>query len=171
MSTFRVGLYARVSTAEQRTLPMQVANLRNYAERRGWTVTACIEDVASGAKERPKRQELIKIAKRREIEGILVWRLDRWDRSVTDLIGSFQDLSLNLVHGKFDPGSFALKSMMRQFEKGRVRACARAAAGLSIARLIRRGLLECCARGRWRLTKETPSLLTYRMGVTIWTKT
>ena len=72
---------------------MQVADLRNYAERRGWTVTACIEDVGSGVKERPKRQELIKLAKRREIDGILVWRLDRWGRSVTDLIGSLQDLA------------------------------------------------------------------------------
>jgi DNA invertase Pin-like site-specific DNA recombinase len=56
-------------------------------------VTACIEDVGSGVKERPKRQELIKLAKRREIDGILVWRLDRWGRSVTDLIGSLQDLA------------------------------------------------------------------------------
>jgi hypothetical protein len=41
---------------------------------------------------------------------------------------------------------------MEQFEKGERRASARAAAGLSIARLVRRGLLECCTRGRWRLT-------------------
>ena len=92
MSTFRVGLYARVSTADQQTLPMQVGTMRDYADRRGWTVTACIEDIGSGAKERPKRQELIKMAKRREIDGILVWRLDRWGRSVTDLIGSLRDL-------------------------------------------------------------------------------
>jgi hypothetical protein len=39
-----------------------------------------------------------------------------------------------------------------KFEDRRVRASRRAAAGLSIARLIKRGLLECCARGRWRLT-------------------
>jgi|SRR6516164_7518801 hypothetical protein len=58
----------------------------------------------------------------------------------------------HLIHGKFEPGSFGLGGMMEQFEKGERRACARAAAGLSIARLIRRGLLERCARGRWRLT-------------------
>jgi len=62
--------------------------------------------------------------------------------------------ALHLIHGKFEPGSFELKSMMRQFEAGRVRACARAAAGLSITRLMARGLLECCARGRWRLTSN-----------------
>jgi hypothetical protein len=62
--------------------------------------------------------------------------------------------AFHLVHGAFEPGSFELKSMMRQFEEGERRASRRAAAGLSIARLIRRGLLECCARGRWRLTSE-----------------
>jgi hypothetical protein len=40
-----------------------------------------------------------------------------------------------------------------QFEDRRVRASRRAAAGLSIARLIKRGLLECCAGGRWHLTQ------------------
>jgi len=62
--------------------------------------------------------------------------------------------ALHLVHGKFEPGSFELKSMMRQFEKGERRASKRAAAGLSIARLVRRGFLECCTRGRWRLTVQ-----------------
>jgi hypothetical protein len=61
---------------------------------------------------------------------------------------------LHLIHGAFEPGSFELKSMMSQFKEGERRASARAAAGLSIARLIGRGLLECCARGRWRLTQN-----------------
>ena len=41
---------------------------------------------------------------------------------------------------------------MMDFEDRRVRASRRAAAGLSIARLIKRGLVECCSRGKWRLT-------------------
>jgi hypothetical protein len=61
---------------------------------------------------------------------------------------------LHLARKESEPGSFELKNMMWQFEKGRVRACARAAAGLSITRLMARGLLECCARGRWRLTSK-----------------
>src|SRR6516225_298880 len=89
----RAGLYARVSTADQQTLPMQIGAMREYAERRGWIITASIEDVGSGAKERPKRQELIKLAMRRQIDIIVVWRLDRWGRSLTDLIGSLQELS------------------------------------------------------------------------------
>src|SRR5260370_3866440 len=51
-----------------------------------------------------------------------------------------------------DPGCFRLKAMMANFEDRRVRASRRAAAGLSIARLIKRGFLECSSRGKWRLT-------------------
>jgi hypothetical protein len=51
-----------------------------------------------------------------------------------------------------DVGSFRLQALMMQYEDRRVRASRHAAAGLSIARLIKRGLLECCTRGRWRLT-------------------
>lgn len=89
----RAGLYARVSTAEQQTLPEQVAKMRQYAECRGWTVTVCVEDIGSGAKERPKRQEMLRIANRREIDVILVLRLDRWGRSVPDLMVTLKDLS------------------------------------------------------------------------------
>jgi DNA invertase Pin-like site-specific DNA recombinase len=89
----RVGLYARVSTNDQKTLPIQISTMSEYAERRGWIITASIEDVGSGAKERPKRQEIVKLAKRRQIDVILVWRLDRWGRSLVDLIGSLQELT------------------------------------------------------------------------------
>jgi len=85
----RVGLYARISTHGQQTLPLQVKAMRQYARRRGWNV----EDVGSGASERPQREELIKAARRRQIDAILVWRLNRWRRSLLDLIGSLQELS------------------------------------------------------------------------------
>jgi DNA invertase Pin-like site-specific DNA recombinase len=72
---------------------MQITAMREYAVRRGWTVVASIEDVGSGAKDRPKREELVKLAKRRQVDVILVWRLDRWGRSVADLIGTLQELT------------------------------------------------------------------------------
>ncbi|MGE5294834.1 MAG: recombinase family protein, partial [Solirubrobacterales bacterium] len=50
----RVGLYARVSTHDQQTLPMQLAAMRQYVRKRGWAVALEIEEVASGAKERPE---------------------------------------------------------------------------------------------------------------------
>jgi DNA invertase Pin-like site-specific DNA recombinase len=62
---------------------MQISAMREYADRRGWSVVASIEDVGSGAKDRPKRKELEKLAKRRQLDVILVWRLDRWGRSLS----------------------------------------------------------------------------------------
>jgi hypothetical protein len=59
---------------------------------------------------------------------------------------------LDLACGMDQPGCFGLKAMMRDFEDRRERASRRAAAGLSIARLIKRGLLESHARGHRRLT-------------------
>jgi hypothetical protein len=50
------------------------------------------------------------------------------------------------------PGCFKLGSLITDFDDRRERAARRAAAGLSLARLIKRGLLEHCARGSWRLT-------------------
>jgi hypothetical protein len=50
-------------------------------------------------------------------------------------------------------GCFEIRSRMREYDTGWMRRSRRAAAGLAIARLIRRGLLECCSRGHWRLTR------------------
>ena len=88
----RAGLYARVSTADQQTLPMQIVAMSEYAERRGWTVVASVEDVNGGTKERPKREELIHMARRRQLDVIVVWRLDRWGRSLSDVLQSLQEL-------------------------------------------------------------------------------
>src|SRR6185436_14877016 len=81
---FRAGLYARVSTNDQQTLSMQSRALREYAARRGWTITVQIREVGSGAVKREARETLLEAARRREIDVVLVWRLDRWGRSVTD---------------------------------------------------------------------------------------
>lgn len=48
--------------------------------------------MASGATSRPRREELLKAARRREIDVVLVWRLDRWGRSVADLVTSLNEL-------------------------------------------------------------------------------
>ena len=45
----RVGLYARVSTHDQQTLPLQTHAMREYAAKRGWTIVAQIKEVGSGA--------------------------------------------------------------------------------------------------------------------------
>ena len=89
---FRAGLYARVSTNDQQTIPLQIRALREYAARRGWTVAMQVKEIGSGASERERREKIVEAARRREIDVVLVWRLDRWGRSVTDLLATLQEL-------------------------------------------------------------------------------
>jgi putative DNA-invertase from lambdoid prophage Rac len=88
----RAGLYARVSTIDQQTLLMQNRAMREYAVRRRWTIALQVREVGSGAAKREAREKLLEAARRREIDVVLVWRLDRWGRSVTDLLTTLQEL-------------------------------------------------------------------------------
>jgi putative DNA-invertase from lambdoid prophage Rac len=88
----RAGLYTRVSTHDQQTLPMQRCALREYVSRRGWTIAIEVKEVGSGASVRELRQRLLDAARRRNIDVIVVWRLDRWGRSVADLVTTLQEL-------------------------------------------------------------------------------
>jgi DNA invertase Pin-like site-specific DNA recombinase len=88
----RAGLYARVSTKDQQTLAMQNRAMREYAARRGWAITMQVREVNSGAAKREAREKVLDAARRREIDLVLVWRLDRWGRSVTDLLATLQEL-------------------------------------------------------------------------------
>lgn len=89
----KVGIYTRVSTQEQQTLPLQLKDLRQYAKQRKWKIEFEVTDVASGAKKRPKREELLKLAKQKRIDCVLVWRLDRFGRSLQDLINALNELN------------------------------------------------------------------------------
>ena len=71
---------------------MQNRALREYVERRGWTIAVQVREVGSGAEKRQAREKLLEAARRREIDVVLVWRLDRWGRSVTDLLATLQEL-------------------------------------------------------------------------------
>lgn len=90
---FRVGLYARVSTQDQQTIPLQMRGMREHAATRGWTIVLQVKEVGSGASERHLRQELMDAARRREIDVVLVWRLDRWGRSLPDLVTTLEELN------------------------------------------------------------------------------
>jgi putative DNA-invertase from lambdoid prophage Rac len=73
----RVGLYARVSTDNQQTIPLQTRAMRDYAARRGWSIVMQVKEIGSGAAQREKREKLLEAARRREIDAVSVWRLDR----------------------------------------------------------------------------------------------
>jgi putative DNA-invertase from lambdoid prophage Rac len=88
----RVGLYARVSTHDQQTIPLQTRAMREYATRRGWRITLQVKEIGSGASQRERREKLLEAARRREVDVVLVWRLDRWGRSLADLVATLQEL-------------------------------------------------------------------------------
>ena len=72
---------------------MQLAAMRDYAAKQNWAVAVEVQDVGSGATTRPQRETIIAAARRREIDCVLVWRLDRWGRSLVDLVSSLQELT------------------------------------------------------------------------------
>jgi putative DNA-invertase from lambdoid prophage Rac len=87
-----VALYARVSTGDQKSLGTQIEEMRRYCDARGWEVVMEIMEVGSGGKVRPKREELLQAARKREVDCVVVWKLDRWGRSMTDLVVTLQEL-------------------------------------------------------------------------------
>src|SRR5260370_40961292 len=82
---FRVGLYARVSTNDQQTLPMQSRAMGEYAVRRGWTIAVQVREVGSGAAKREAREKLLEAARRRESDVVLVGGGEGWGRGLTAL--------------------------------------------------------------------------------------
>lgn len=89
----KAGIYARVSTHDQHTLDMQIAAMKKYVQAREWQIVIAIAEIGSGAKERVKREELLNQARRRQIDVIIVWKLDRWGRSVNDLFHTLNELN------------------------------------------------------------------------------
>jgi DNA invertase Pin-like site-specific DNA recombinase len=89
----RASLYARVSTHDQQTLGLQVEAMTAYLNDRRWDLVSQVKDVGSGAKDRAGRESLLRAARRREIDVVVVWRLDRWGRSLTDLVVTLRELT------------------------------------------------------------------------------
>lgn len=90
--TTRAGIYARVSTTDQ-TCENQLIELRRYCEARGWTMTEYLDTGISGAKDRrPALDRLMAAAHQRRIDAVVVWRLDRFGRSLKHLIDAIGEL-------------------------------------------------------------------------------
>jgi DNA invertase Pin-like site-specific DNA recombinase len=90
---FRVAVYARVSTANSGQDPtMQTRELKAYVERRGWQLAGEYVDVGiSGTKEkRPELDRLMADAHRRRFDCVVVWRFDRFARSVSHLLRALE---------------------------------------------------------------------------------
>src|SRR4051812_14894106 len=101
--TMRVAIYARVSTADQNP-ELQLRELRDYAAHRGFTVHREYMDQASGDVRRRKRapafDELMADARRRRFDCVLVWKYDRFARSLGTLVSAlqeFRDLGVDFI--------------------------------------------------------------------------
>lgn len=89
----RCAIYARVSTLDQH-VENQLTELRQYAERRGWTTVEYVDEGISGAKERrPALDAMLKAAKRRRFDVLVVWRLDRLGRNLRHLLLLLDELT------------------------------------------------------------------------------
>jgi DNA invertase Pin-like site-specific DNA recombinase len=98
----KTAIYARVSTVNGQSPQMQLRELRGYCKRRGWPIVREFVDVGvSGGKEkRPQLDHLVADAHKRHFDAVVVWKFDRFARSVSHLIRAletFRSLGIEFV--------------------------------------------------------------------------
>ena len=138
----RVALYARVSTSDQ-TNENQLDELRRYTVARGWESVE-YTDVISGAKDRrPALDHLLKDVRRRKVDVVVCWRLDRLGRSLKHLVTLLDELqALGVSFVSLGEGidcttpagklQLHILAALAEFERGRIQE--RVRAGLARAR-------------------------------------
>lgn len=90
----KTALYARVSTTNHgQDTDVQLRELREYCQRRGWDITGeYVDSGISGSKERrPQLDRLVQDAKRRRFDAVVVYRYDRFARSLRHLVNALED--------------------------------------------------------------------------------
>jgi DNA invertase Pin-like site-specific DNA recombinase len=100
--SLRVGIYARVSTHNGQDTSLQTRELKEYCDRRRWQLVGEYVDVGiSGNKEsRPELDRLMTDAHRRRFDAVVVWKFDRFARSVSHLLRAletFRSLGIEFV--------------------------------------------------------------------------
>ena len=103
MQPKRVAIYARVSTDDQH-VDLQIAELTTYVKQRGYSLYQMYEDTISGTtRSRPNLDLLLVDAKHRKFDVVLVWKFDRFARSLKMLVDSlelFQQLGIDFISYK-----------------------------------------------------------------------
>ncbi len=97
----RIAVYARVSTTDQST-DSQLLDLRRYTQERGWNIFKEYSDngISGTVDSRPALNELMNDSRKRRFDIVLVWRFDRFARSVKHLIlalEEFKNLGIDFV--------------------------------------------------------------------------
>ena len=139
----KAAIYARVSTLDQEP-ENQLQELRRYVQARGWTWTEYIDHGVSGTKDRrPALDRLVADARRRKVDTVVVWRLDRLGRSLKHLVTLLDELQalgvgfVSLGEGidlQTPAGRLQLHILAALSEFERCRIAERVAAGLARAR-------------------------------------
>jgi DNA invertase Pin-like site-specific DNA recombinase len=139
----RAAIYVRVSTTEQET-SMQEEELNEYCQRRGWEPILYRDHGQSGAKQdRPALNSMLADLRKRKIDVILVWSLDRLARSLkqllviseecklmgADLVSLRQSLDTTLPAGRL---TFQILGAVAEFERELLRE--RVRSGMAQAR-------------------------------------
>src|SRR5215472_7283993 len=123
-------LYARVSTTDKGQNPeIQLSEMRAFCAARGWQIVTEAVDICSGAKEvRPELNRLMGLARKRAIDAVIVWKLDRFGRSLKHLVNSiaeFEALGIAFISIRYQidmttPAGrlqFHILSAMAEFER------------------------------------------------------
>ena len=84
-------IYVRVSKRDM--IPEnQIQQLKEYAKNKGWEYDL-FQEIESTRKTRPIKQEVMKLLRKGQYQGVLIWKLDRWARSLQELIMDIDELT------------------------------------------------------------------------------
>jgi DNA invertase Pin-like site-specific DNA recombinase len=141
----RAAIYARVSTQNGQNPEMQLAEIREYCRRRDWTIVReYVDKGISGAKERrPALDQLLSDCRKRVLDSVVVYRYDRFARSLRQLVNALEDfraLGVDFVslHEGVDTSTpngrlvFGIFGSIAEFERELIRD--RVRSGLALAK-------------------------------------
>jgi putative DNA-invertase from lambdoid prophage Rac len=143
----KAAIYVRVSTEDQK-YEMQLHDLRAYAKRQGWEATEYPEKESS-VKKRPVFQRMLEDARLGRVDVILVWRIDRFARSMKDYVNVTLDLyqwkvRLISVTENIDTGD---QNPFAEFQRGLLALLAQLERKIIVAR-VNAGIAEAKRQGK-----------------------
>jgi DNA invertase Pin-like site-specific DNA recombinase len=170
----RPAIYARISTSNHgQDIGVQTRELREYCQRRGWTIAGeYIDAGVSGAKERrPQLDRLIADCRRRRVDAVIVYRYDRFARSLRQLVNAleeFRSLGIDFIslHEGVDTSTpngrlvFGIFATIAEFERELIRD--RVRSGIAAAKAKGKRL------GRPTLTADAARIAALRSAGASW---
>jgi len=169
----RAALYARVSTLHGQDPHVQIRELREYCQRRGWEIAGEYVDTGiSGSKEhRPQLDALLAACRKRRVDAVVVYRYDRFARSLRQLVNAleeFRSLGIEFIslHEGVDTSTpngrlvFGIFASIAEFERELIRD--RVKSGIAAARSKGKRL------GRPRVSVDAPRIAALRASGHSW---